>query len=94
MLAHVAWRHVARINRRDRASEKHQERWLWSLQMKGDLVIAVRADLIEVAIPGFARIDAELFARLARQQVPRTFHVLGREGLAIVPSDTLAQREG
>src|SRR5215472_6577378 len=33
-------------------------------QMEGDLVIAVRVDVSEVAIPKFARINAELFARL------------------------------
>src|SRR5215469_5880856 len=60
MLAHVARRNVAGVDRRVPVGEQHQKRRLRPLQMKGDLVIAVDADPLEVAIPGFGGIDAEL----------------------------------
>ena len=62
--------------------------------MEGDLVIAVRADLFEVAIIRFERIDAKLVARLFKQEVPGALDVLGSERLAVVPFDALAQRKG
>jgi len=62
--------------------------------MEGDFVFAVRADLFEVAIPGFARIDAELVARPFEQEVPGALDVLGRKRLAVMPFDALAQRQG
>ena len=82
------------INRRKPVGEKHQKRRLRPLQMEGDLVIAVRRHLIEVAIPEFAGIDAEFVARLVEQEVPGALDILGRERLAVMPFDTLAQREG
>src|SRR3984893_11296666 len=90
MLAHVARRHVAGIDRREPVSEQHQERRLRPLQMEGDLVIAIRGDLFEVAIPGFERIDTELVARLFEQEVPGALDVLGRERFAVMPFDALA----
>jgi len=57
-------------------------------------VVAARDHLLDIAVPGFARIDAKLLARLAAQQVPGAFDVLGREGLAVMPFDAVTQREG
>ena len=65
---------------------------MWPLQMEGDLVVAVRGHPLEVPVPGLARIDAELFARLAGQQVKGARDVCGGERLAVVPSDAFAQR--
>ena len=45
---------------------------------KVDLVVAVGHDLVEVAVPGLARVDAQLLARLALQQVPGAFDVARR----------------
>src|SRR5467141_1592988 len=61
--------------------------------MEGDLIIAVRPDLFEVAIPGFAGIDAELVARFFEDQIPGALNVLGRERLAVMPFDALAERQ-
>src|ERR1700719_4529931 len=94
MTAHLARWHVAGIDRREPVREKHQECRLRPLQMEGDLVIPVRFDLFEVAIPGFERIEAELVARLFEQEVPGALDVLGRERLAVMPFDALAQRQG
>jgi len=60
--------------------------------MEGDLVFAARRDPIEVGVPGFARIDAQLVARLPGQQVPSAFDVIGGERLSVVPFDALPQR--
>ena len=67
--AHLTRRHMAGIDWREAVSEKHQKRRLRPLQMEGYLVIAVRGDFFEVAIPGFESIDAELVARLVEQEV-------------------------
>src|SRR5260370_849535 len=64
------------------------------LQAEGHLVIAIGDDLLEVAVPGFARIEAQLVGRLAQQQVPGAFDVLGGERPAVMPFDALAQLEG
>ena len=62
--------------------------------MKGDLVIAVCADLLEVAIGGFAGIDPELLARRIHQQIPGALDIPGGQRLAVVPFDALPQRQG
>src|SRR5580692_8477509 len=65
VLAHVACRDVAGIDRREPGSESGEEGRLRPLQMEGDLVVAVRGHPLEVPIPGLAGIDAELLARRA-----------------------------
>jgi len=89
MLTHVARRHMAGVDRGIPRGERCQKGRLRLLQMKGDLVIAVRRDLFQVPVPGFAGIDAQLFTRLAADQVPSALNVLGRERLAVVPLDAL-----
>jgi len=91
MAAHVARGHVARIDRRIPAGERHEKGRLRPLQMEGDLVIAIGGDRFEVPIPGLAGINAELFARLPSQEVKGALDILGREGLGIVPSHPLAK---
>ena len=49
--------------------------------------------LFDIAVPRFARIDAQLLTGLPEKQVPGTFDVLRRERLAVMPFDPLAQRE-
>ena len=93
MLAHVARRDVTRIDRRPARGQQRQERRLWAVQTEGDLIVAVDTDLVEVAVPRLARIEAKFLGRLAGQQVPRAFHILRGERLAVVPSDTVAQRQ-
>jgi len=70
------------------------EKRLRSLQAEGDLIFAVDAYLIEVSVPGFARVEPQLLSRLAGQHVPGAFDILRRKGLAVVPFDAPAQREG
>ena len=91
MRAHIARRHVAGVNRRHAGREQHQERRLRALQHKSYTVIAIGRDLVEVAIPGLARIEAKLLARFAEQHVPGAFDVVRGERLAVVPFDALAQ---
>src|SRR5204862_2006998 len=45
------------------------------------------------SIPGLARIDAKLLARLSGQQVPGALDVLGAEGFAVVPPYPVMQAE-
>jgi len=49
MAAHLTRRHMAGIDRRVPGGEQHQKRRLRPLQMKGDLVMSVGADPLEVA---------------------------------------------
>ena len=90
MAAHVAGIDVTGIDRRITVGESCQKGGLRPLQMEGGLVIAIRRDRFEVPVPRLAGIDAELLARLPGQQVKRALDVLGREGLAVVPSDAVA----
>ena len=48
----------------------------------------------EVAVPGFARVDAELLGRRSGNQVPGAFDVPGGERLAVMPFDARPQFEG
>jgi hypothetical protein len=91
MVAHVARRHVAGIDRRKPGSEQRDKRRLRPLQVERHLVIAVGADLLQILVPDLARIDPKLFARLAGEQVPGALHVFPRKGLAVVPFDAFAQ---
>ena len=91
--AHVARRYVTGIDRRPAGGEQCEQSRLRPLQSEGNLVVAIRGHLFDIAVPGFARIDAKLLARLAAQQVPGAFHVLGGEGFAVMPFDTVPQRE-
>ena len=94
MLAHVARRDMARIDHREAAGEQHRKRRLRPLQMKSDLVVAVRADRREVVIAGLARIDAQLLGARFQIEIPGAFDVPGGERLAVVPFDAAAQLEG
>src|SRR5580692_7598721 len=84
---------MAGINRSPAGGQQCKQSRLRPLQSESDLVVAVRGHLLDIAIPGFSRIDAKLLARLAAQQVPRAFDVLGREGFAVMPLDALPQGE-
>ena len=94
MGAHLARRHMAGIDRRPAGGEQRKQCRLRPLQVEGDLVITIGRHPVEVEIPSLARIDAELFAADAHQQIPGAFDVGGGKGLAVVPFDALAQREG
>src|ERR1051326_4397317 len=61
--------------------------------MKGDLVIAVCRNAIEIGVPGLPRIDAQLLGTLALEHFPGAFDIGGRERLAVMPFDTFVQRE-
>ena len=73
--------------------EQRKQCRLRPLQAEGDLVIAVRGHLLDIAVPGFARIDAQLLTGLAGKEIPGAFDVLRGERLAVVPFDPLTQRE-
>src|SRR5215813_728195 len=85
---------MARINRRPAGSQQRKQSRLWPLQTKGYLGVALCRDLLEIGIPRFAGINAQLLGRLAGQQIPGAFDVIGSERLAVVPFDPLTQREG
>jgi len=63
------------------------------LEVKSDLETAVRSYGIQIVVPGFARVDAELVVPFAGQQIPSAFDIAGRERLAIMPLDAAAQRD-
>src|SRR5215470_20285306 len=78
---------MARINRRPAGSQQRKQSRLWPLQTKGYLVVALWRHLLEIGIPRFAGINAQLLGRLAGQQIPGAFDVIGSERLAVVPFD-------
>ena len=84
---------MTRIDWRITRGEQRDQPRLRPLQDKSSLVVAVRGDLFDVVVPGLARIEAELLARLAGQHVPSAFDVVRGEGFAVVPFDVLAQME-
>src|SRR5215471_11551429 len=55
---------------------------------------SIRYDVLEVAVPGFARVEPQLLLRFAEQHVPGAFDVGGSKRLAVVPFDALPQLEG
>ncbi len=93
MLPHLARRNVAWVDRRPTRRQQADERRLWPLQVEADFEIAVDRYLSKVLIPGFARIDPELFRPGTPQQIPGAFNVPGAERLAVMPFDALAQFE-
>ena len=92
--AHLPRRHMARIDRRPARGQQRQQRRLRPLQVEGGLVVAVGGDFFEVEVPALARVDAQLFAAAAEQQLPGALDVGGRERFAVMPLDALAQLEG
>src|SRR5215813_1592428 len=84
---------MARINRRPAGSQQRKQCRLWPLQTKGYLVVALCRHILEIGIPRFAGINAQLLGRLTGQQIPGAFDVIGSERLAVVPFDPLTQRE-
>ena len=93
MPAHVLRRHMTGIDRRISRGEQRKKRRLRLPQMKSRFVITIAGDPIEVPVPRFARVDAELGRRLAEQHVPSALDVLRGEGLPVVPANALAQPE-
>jgi len=81
------------IDRRPTGGQQREQRRLRAFQAERDLVIALDDNLVEVGVPGPARIDPQLVASLAGQQIPSAFDILGGERLAVVPFDALAQRK-
>ena len=92
--AHVARRDVAGIDRRIAGGEQRQQRRLRPLQIERGLEIAVGGDVVDLIVPGLARVLAELLLRLAHQHVEGAFDVGRGERLAVMPFDALAQLEG
>ena len=93
MAAHVARRHVAGIDRRVAGGEQRDQRRLLPLQMKYRFTVAVGGHLLDIMVPDLSRIGPQLVRRFAEQQTPSAGHVLGREGLPIMPLDAVPQLE-
>ena len=94
MLAHLRRRHVAGVDRREAGGQHHDEGGLRLLHAEADLVIVRGCHLLEVAVPGFAWVDAKLLHRHAGQEIPGAFDVSRGERLAVMPFDTLAELQG
>ena len=94
MGAHFRRRNVAGIDRRIAGGEQRQQRRLRPLQVERDLEVAVGRDVVDLVVPGLARVLAEFLRRLAHQHVEGAFDVGGGERLAVMPLDALAQLEG
>ena len=56
--------------------------------------ISVSGDGFDVLIPSLARIGAQFVVRLAGEEVPGAFNVIGTERVAVVPFDAATQAEG
>src|SRR5215831_16605782 len=93
MTTHVARWHMAGIYRRIAGCEQSDQCRLWSMDMENRLLVAIGRDLVEVAIPSLARIEAQFVPRFPEQKVICAFDVSGSERLAVVPLDTLPQFE-
>ena len=91
MRAHIARRHVARINRRKPRGEQCDKGGLRSFQPKGDFAVAVRHDLLKVTVPRLTGVDAQLFARSAGQHIPGAHDIFRRERFAVVPLHPFAE---
>jgi hypothetical protein len=92
--AHVALRHVARINGGVARREQQRKRRLRLLHHEGRLEIAVDGDFAQVLIPDRTRVLAEVLnVALADQHMPGALHVLGGERLAVMPLHALSQLE-
>src|SRR6202011_4455251 len=63
------------------------------LQMEGCFAVATSSDTVDVVEPSLAVVEAQLFLRLASQEVVGAFDVGGGERPAVVPFDALAQLE-
>ena len=85
---------MAGIDRRPARGEQRDKRGLRPLQVERDLVIIIDRYQVEVAVPCFARVDAELLRRGSGDHVPGAFGIGRGEGFAVVPFDALAQLEG
>src|SRR5947209_7458066 len=94
MDAHLLWRDVTRVDRRQARSKQGEKRWLRSLQMKGDCVVALDTNPGQVSIPGGARIKPQLLGCAAGQQIPGAFNIGGRERFSVMPLDAVSQPEG
>ena len=84
---------MARVDRRHAAGQQEQKRRLRPLQHKGDRVIAFGRDLVEIAVPRLARVEAQFLGRLAGQHVPGAFDIGGGERLSVMPFDVVAELE-
>src|SRR6516165_9550449 len=74
---------MARIDRRPARRQQRDERRLRPLKMEGNLKVAVGRHFVEVAIPGLAWVDSQLFSRPAGDQIPGALHVAAGERLAV-----------
>jgi len=61
--------------------------------MKGRLAVAIGRGARHIDPPGLTVVEPQLLLPLIRQQVEGAFDVLGRERLAVVPFDAIAQFE-
>jgi len=84
---------MARIDRRPAGRQHRDKGRLRPLQAEGDLEIAVRGHLLEVAVPRLARVETQLFAALpvSRSQVHLTSAAV--KGFSVMPFDALAAAE-
>ncbi len=73
--------------------EQAEQRRLRRLQVEDGLVLAVGGHALDVGVPALAEVDLEVLRRVALQEIQGALHVGGRERLAVVPLDALAQRE-
>ena len=92
--AHLRRRDVAGVHRRIARGEQREQRRLRPLEMDGRLQVAVGRDALDVAVPGGARVGAQLAFGLAHEKVECADDVLGGERLAVVPLHAFLQLEG
>src|SRR5207244_627354 len=76
VLSHVLGRDVTRVNRRVARGQEGDKSRLRPLQVEG-YRLALGADPVQVAVPGFARIGAQLVRTRAEDQFPGAFDVRG-----------------
>src|SRR5437870_9553219 len=69
-----ARRHMAGIDRRYARGQKCNKIGLRPLQVKGDLIIAIRGDFFEVAVPRPARVETKFLVRLAGKYPRMAYH--------------------
>ena len=91
--AHQRRRYMAGIDGVVAGGKEGEEGGLRALEMERHLMVAVDRHLLQVVPPNLARVLAEAVRVLVLELVQRAGHVLGRERLAVVPLDVVAQLE-
>src|SRR6202011_4062435 len=93
LAAHFARRHMAGVDGGPAGRQQRDKGRLRPLQTEGDLVVALDGHLVEVLVPGLARIEAKFLVRFAEQSIPGALYIVDGKWLSVMPFDTVMEAE-